>query len=844
MGLIGVVLTGNSCCEGRLIPEITDVQKEAGFRRVLRALLAAALVLLVLGLVAPLINAARFSGRIKDALQSSLGRKVELAGAHFSIFSGPGFSLKNVIIGEDPRYGIEPFAFVPTLEARLRLDKLLIGKIQFSSLRLVDPSLNLVRRSDGAWNVVELMQRLSAPRHAPLNFFPAVEVSDGRVDFKFGTRKTTLYISESDLSIYPERSGKVYIRFSGSPARTDRAGMGFGHFRGDINWFLASSAGANRIQAQVNLDPSNLSELTTLIEGHDIGVHGTVSSQLRVEGPATGLDVAGELQLNEVHRWDLLPSSGENWTIRFSGGLDLLAHSFDLRTLPSPQGKETPVTMRLRVSNFLAKPASSIVADLKNTPLKDLLPLALRMGVALPSGADLDGALNGTIGYANDAGWTGGLVISNARASLEGAPTLRAASANVTISGERFRLTPTVVEAGTGGTLKLSGEYSFADQQTQVAFNTVDVPVHVLKSLIGPWFGGSAALSAISAGEITGHLAYLNNPMAVNPAGNPLPVQWSGQFDLGNGTISVPGLAIPLRRAQGRVTFNNSNFDLAHLSANLGERTLRATYRYNLLAKHAEHIRIEFPEADLSDLEAALAPADRADSLWARLRFFRRSFPPWLSARNLDGELLVDRLFAEGEPLGALRSRFLWQGARLDFTDVSLHLAQGQVGAHGLVDLASFTPHWHFSADASGYPWGGGMLNAQGEFSSTGAGRDLLRNLTANGSFDGQNLSLSSNDTFDSVAGLFDFSFANGWPDLRLSNVQAVEGSDQWNGDGATQSDGKLLVNLAHAGRQVHFVSSLTGELPSNPLSVLPHSMARARTSYWEHAAGIIGRFR
>jgi uncharacterized protein involved in outer membrane biogenesis len=65
-----------------------------------------------------------------------------------------------VIIGEDPRYGIEPCAYVPNLVARVRLDKLLTGSVQFAELRLSDPTLNLVKRSDGTWNIVEILDRL------------------------------------------------------------------------------------------------------------------------------------------------------------------------------------------------------------------------------------------------------------------------------------------------------------------------------------------------------------------------------------------------------------------------------------------------------------------------------------------------------------------------------------------------------------------------------------------------------------------------------------------------------------------------------------------------------------
>ncbi len=820
-------VSGNSGLEGKPIPETSVVQAKTGFRRVTRALLAVALALLVCGLVAPLINAARFSGSIRNALESSLGRKVEFKEARFSIFFGPGFSLEDVIIGEDPRYGIEPFAYVPTLHARLRLDKLLVGRIQFASLRLDDPSLNLVKRADGNWNVVELVQRLSPPQKLSFNLFPTLEISDGRVDFKFGTRKSTLYISESDLSVYPERSGKVYVRFSGSPARTDRAGMGFGHFRGSIAWFMKSPAGTKQVQAEVTLDPSNLSELTTLVQGHDIGIHGTISSQLRMEGLANRLKLVGELHINDVHRWDLLPSSGEDWAVHFGGGLDLLTQQFDLRTLPPHAGQSTPVSIHLHVRGFLTQPTASIIAELKDAPLRDLLPLARRMGVPLPNGADLRGALNGAVGYSNDGGWMGGLAISDAQAILENAPTLRAAAADITVSREQLRFSPAIVETGGGGTLRMSGSYSFTDQQTNASFGATDVSLKVLKPLMDAWFGGPAALAAMSAGNVTGQFAYSRTAEDLNSAGNPVPPLWSGQFNLRDGTIDVPGLALPLRDAKGRVSFRNSTFDFDRLTAALADRTVHASYRYSLLAKRSEQVRIEFPAADLSDLAAALGSADRTESLWTRLRFFRRSSPAWLSNRNLEGELRVDRLFAQGKPLGFLSSHFLWQGARVELSDVALRLNQGEVAASGVVDLASYAPHWHFSANASGFPWGGGMLNAEGEFSSTGAGEDLLRNLTAKGSFSGEDLSLSRDDIFENASGLFAFSFADGWPDLRLSDVHAIEAGEEWSGDGSTQSDGKLLVNLAHEGQQMHFVKSLAGEDAANPLSALPHSVSR-----------------
>ena len=66
----------------------------------------------------------------------------------FNLFQGPGFTVSDVEIGEDPAFGIEPFAAWPggveSLDARLKLKSLWTGKLEWSSLRLNSPVVNLV----------------------------------------------------------------------------------------------------------------------------------------------------------------------------------------------------------------------------------------------------------------------------------------------------------------------------------------------------------------------------------------------------------------------------------------------------------------------------------------------------------------------------------------------------------------------------------------------------------------------------------------------------------------------------------------------------------------------------
>ena len=82
------------------------------------------------------------------------------------------------------------------------------------------------------------------------------------------------------------------------------------------------------------------------------------------------------------------------------------------------------------------------------------------------------------------------------------------------------------------------------------------------------------------------------------------------------------------------------------------------------------------------------------------------------------------------------------------------------------------------------------MVAADGEVETSGTGTDSLRNLRATGSFSGEGVSLSDTESFQTLSGQFAFSFANDWPDLRLSKIQAVKEDDQWNGEAVSRSDG------------------------------------------------------
>ncbi len=84
-----------------------------------RVIIITLLAVLAIGFAAPHIDIEFARPKIARALERGLGRRVDVGKVHFNLFTGPGFTVDDVTIHEDPRAGIEPFAYVVSLEARV-----------------------------------------------------------------------------------------------------------------------------------------------------------------------------------------------------------------------------------------------------------------------------------------------------------------------------------------------------------------------------------------------------------------------------------------------------------------------------------------------------------------------------------------------------------------------------------------------------------------------------------------------------------------------------------------------------------------------------------------------------
>jgi hypothetical protein len=289
---------------------------------------------------------------------------------------------------------------------------------------------------------------------------------------------------------------------------------------------------------------------------------------------------------------------------------------------------------------------------------------------------------------------------------------------------------------------------------------------------------------------------------------------WTGQFQIEKAQFQPPGLSVSLKQLSGHFALSGSDVNVTRLSAKAGDRLVTGDYRYNAGPGRTERIHLKLDAADLSELQEAFAPALRPSGFLARFRFGRRSLPAWLTARNLEADIAVPKFSVDGSALGALRAHVIWIGPNVQLSSLNVQLPGGVIEARGSIALGGAIPRYRLVGEVSGFPWNDGLISASGHLDSSGIGSDALVNLRAGGAFDGNDLYLSPDAVFDNLSGHFRLSFEAGWPQLVLSDIEADQSDEQWQGSAASRADGSIVFSLATGDRQIHVASSL---LPPPP---------------------------
>ncbi len=779
-------------------------------RVVLKFAGSAAGLLLAAGLIAPYITADQFGKRLQASLERSLGRRVEIGRVRFSLFEGPGFSVDDMTIHEDPAFGNEPIAYVQEsggVVVEPSLWYLLGGRFVISAIRLDGASINLTKSGPasepGRWNFASFLNR------SVLRSTPAIHIRNSRINFKFGDTKSVFYLTDTDLDIGPS-GGLTPTRWnlscSAKPARTDRSAAGLGLFTLQGRWYTAPE----RVDMDLTLDHTALAEITALIRGEAGTVHGTVSSRLHLGGPIQNIGIQGRLNIDDVHRWDLLPPYGRAWPIDVRGRLDLVGQQIELQST-SADNTTPPLSARFRVTDYLTQPHWAVAVDWNRFPIPPLMDLATHMGAQFPPRLALSGSMDGAIGYSNDTGLEGELAFHDAALTIPDSPPVRFEQAQLLFDHGHVRLTPTLVRTAGGDEAQIQADCALKPQSLDLSISTQAMQVASLRAQVA--LASVPFLEQLGEGRWSGQLHYrVGQP---GPGGTPAANGWAGSLHLTAGELTVPGLADPLELASARVQIAGAHVVLDRIDAHAGKLAFAGDYRYEPGVRYPHRFRLRIKEADAAALETEFLPTLRRRSSLLARALGRIPVPDWLKQRGVEGILQFDDLALAGAHLANVRARLVWDATHVELDNLQAKLGRSAVAGKLTVNLRGRQPAYRLTGNVKGLDWQSGKVDADGAIETFGTGAQVLANLTCQGTFTASVLDFGTPEPWYSVSG----SYSAAWsPRLRLTALQIKTEDETYTGRGAAQDDGTLVILLNSGAKELR----MTGTLAKLKIAEIP----------------------
>lgn len=356
-------------------------------------------VLLALFLIRP--GATRLKMRIAFSIGMALQRRVEIDSVHLHLLPRPGFDLDGFVVQDDPRFSAEPVLRAQEVTALLRLSSLFRGHLEVSRLSLTEPSLNLVRREDGRWNIENFLERTAQIATAPTAkspsephpAFPYIEADRGRINFKFGTEKKPFAITDASYSFWQDSPNRWGMRLKGQPLRTDMNLSDTGLVKISGNWQRAASLRDTPVEFHLQWDGAQLGQLSKLLSGGDRGWRATVRTSLDLNGTPANLMVQGDGSLEDFRRYDIAGNSPVALRTHCEAQYKVADRSLRQILCQTPVG-EGSVAFTGEAENLLGPRRYAIEMSAHQLPLQALLSVIRRAKKDLPADLQASGSLD------------------------------------------------------------------------------------------------------------------------------------------------------------------------------------------------------------------------------------------------------------------------------------------------------------------------------------------------------------------------------------------------------------------------------------------------------------------
>lgn len=565
-------------------------------------LLATAGLLIVAWLAPPYFHAGRYRRLLEAGLENKLGRPVELGTVSFRLLPHPGFSINQVVIKEDPRFGSEPFARMDGLECDLRWRSLWGSRLDCARILLEHPTLNMVRNGQGEWNLKDFFVRsntvtrirsLHAATHSPEAFH--LDFEDARLNFTTGITKRPFAVTglSGGLALDPSR-GSVRFDFAGTPIRMDLPPPAPGAVELSGEWKPGSNF-EGPFRATLHTTNSLLYGWMPLLTGRNPEIYGLADAAIQLSGSMDRLWLTGDIRLDQLHRFDALPPlSSMPVGISFRGLLDRTNQELSIQHAEATFA-DSHLELGGAIDRIGGLPKLDLVLAVETSQLHDVLDMASRLS-GHEAAWDASGRLGGLLtiqGPWRDTRYGGFITVRSMQLQAHGL-SLSVRKASIRVDQRGAHLLPAHLSLGAGiqciaeGTLfaplgsrnlaapaDLTVEMPVPHQSRVLrrsisstrryvlTFSAHQVPLRRLLRLAKSL--GDQGAAELDAGGTADAIVRLSG--SAWPLAKP---SLSARAELHQGRLLIPGLTEPLRLTRFHLQVMGKNIQVDPLVARMG----------------------------------------------------------------------------------------------------------------------------------------------------------------------------------------------------------------------------------------------------------------------------------
>ncbi len=374
------------------------------------AIMAAVVVIVVIGVIPFFVNADAFRPKVESQLSTSLGRKVTLSHLSFSLITG-SLIADNISVADDPAFATAPFLEAKELHIGVELGPFLFHhQVHITDFTVDSPAIHLIHTNTGKWNFSSMGSAAANTAPQQESVVSALTVSKVKIKNGSATLSTIpeagkpFECTEINLSVQQFSFAKAF------PFQLSLTLPGGGSFQlgGTAGPVAPQDASNTPFQATLQLKHFDPVAAGVVEPSDGISMVADFNAQLASDG--TNLTSSGKMEATRLQLARGGSPAPQPVNIDYAISDNLKARTGQVSDISVHTG-----TVVAHVKGSFRQTEQAEVLDLRlsapNLPIDQLEQLLPAVGVRLPSGSRLHGgtltanlAITGTAGTTEIAG--------------------------------------------------------------------------------------------------------------------------------------------------------------------------------------------------------------------------------------------------------------------------------------------------------------------------------------------------------------------------------------------------------------------------------------------------------